>query len=111
VYTISEYLIARIPEISVLLATMIMVFVSDLIMGRLLLKRLREMGFISRTIIFVLYCLLVMPSLTVFGAMLIKSVALEPLKDWIILFLVVAFLLTGILLSLRYKMKVKLNGG
>lgn len=86
---------------------MFMIFVSDLIMGRLFLKRLRKMSFLSRTFAFVLFWLVAMPGLTILSAMLLKSVLLGPMKNWIIIDLAVAFLFTGILLCLKYNMKIK----
>jgi len=105
------YLIARIPEISFLLSSIFMLFASDVIMGRFLLRRLRKSHFLTRTLLFVLYGIMVLPAMTVGGAYLLRELVLKPFRDGIIVVLAVCFLIIGVLLSLRYnmKMKVKLN--
>jgi hypothetical protein len=107
----SDYLIARIPEISYFLSSALMIFTSDFIMGRLLIRRLRKMTFLVRTSLFLLYGLFVFPTLTVLGAFSLRDLVLDPFKEWIILVLVVSFFFIGILLSLRYNMKTKLKIG
>jgi hypothetical protein len=107
----SDYLIARIPEISYFLSSALMIFASDFIMGRVLIRRLRKLPFLTRTTFFLLYGLLVFPALTTLGAFSLRELVLNPFKEWIILVLAVAFIFIGILLSLRYNMKMKLKVG
>ena len=109
VHNISDYLIARIPEISYFLSSALMIFVSDYIAGRLLIRRLRKLTFLVRTSIFLLYGLLIYPALTALGALVLRESVLSPFKEWLILLLVVFFLFIGILLSLRYNMKIRLK--
>ena len=107
----SDYLIARIPEISYFLSSALMIFASDYIMGRLLIQRLRKMTFLVRTSLFLLYGLFVFPTLTALGAFSLRELVLDPFKEWIILVLVLSFIFIGILLSIRYNMKIKLKVG
>ena len=107
----SDYLIARIPEISYFLSSALMIFASDYIMGRLLIQRLRKMTFLVRTSLFLLYGLFVFPTLTALGAFSLRELVLNPFKEWIILVLVLSFIFIGILLSIRYNMKIKLKVG
>lgn len=78
-----------------------MLFGGDLIMERILLRRLKRLTLLSRTLVFVLYGSLALPGLTLAGAAILRAVVLEPLKDWIALVLTISFLLTGILLSFK----------
>jgi hypothetical protein len=105
----SDYLIARIPEISYFLSCALMILASDVIMGRFLIKRLRKQGFVSRTFLFLLYGLLILPAFTTLGALLLRELVLNPFKEWIILVLVISFLFIGVFLSLRYNMKIKMK--
>jgi len=107
--SVSDSLIARIPEISYLLSTIFMIFISDYIIGNLLIRRLKKMGFITRTFLFVFFGLLILPGLTTLGALLLRDLVLDPFKDWIILVLVICFFLIGVFLSIRYNMKIKLK--
>ena len=107
--SVSDHFIARIPEISYLLSAIFMIFVSDYIIGNLLIRRLKKMGFITRTLLFVFFSLLILPSLTVLGALLLRNLVLDPFKDWIILVLMICFFLIGIFLSLKYNMKMKVK--
>ena len=107
--SVSNQLIARIPEISYLLSSVLMLFASDYIMERLLIRRLRKVNFIARTFLFVLYGLLILPALTTIGALLLRVLALNPFKEWIILVLVICFFFVGVLLSIRYNIKMKLK--
>jgi FtsH-binding integral membrane protein len=107
--SVSDHLIARIPEISYLLSSTFMIFAGDYIVGNLLIRKLKKMDFITRTFLFVIVGLLIFPGLTTLGALLLRSLVLERFKDWIILVLMIAFLLVGVLLSLRYNMKIKLK--
>jgi len=107
--SVSDRLIARIPEISYLLSSIFMIFASDYIIGNLLIQRLKKMGFITRTFLFVFFGLLILPGLTALGALLLRNLVLDPFKDWIILVLVICFFLIGVFLSIRYNMKIKLK--
>jgi hypothetical protein len=106
--SISDHLVARIPEISYLLSSILMIFASDYIIGNLLIQKLRKMGFITRTGFFLLFGLLILPGLTAAGAFLLRDLVLDPFKEWIILVLVICFFLIGVFLSIRYNMKIKL---
>jgi len=107
--SVSDYLIARIPEISYLLSSTFMIFTGDYIIGNVLIRRLKKMDFVTRTFLFVIVGLLIFPGLTTIGAFLLRDLVLEHYKGWIILVLVIAFLFIGVLLSLRYNMKIKLK--
>ena len=105
--SISDHLVARIPEISYLLSAILMIFASDYIIGNLLIRELKKMGFITRTCLFLLFGLLILPGLTAVGAFLLRDLVLDPFKEWIILVLVICFFLIGVFLSIRYNMKIK----
>jgi hypothetical protein len=107
----SDYLIARIPETSYFLSSALMIFASDFIMGRLLIRRLRKLAFLARTSLFLLYGLFVFPTLTALGAFSLRELVLTPFREWIILVLIISFFFIGILLSIRYNMKIKLKVG
>ena len=107
--SISDYLIARIPEISYLLSSVLMIFASDYVMEHYFLRRLKKMDIVSRTFVFLLYGLLALPALTMLGALVLRVVALYPLQDWIIVVLLVSFFFIAILLSIRYNMKFRLR--
>ena len=67
------------------------------------------MGFFSRTILFILLGIILLPGLTTLGAFLIRDLVLEPYKDWIIVVLLICFFLIGLFFSIRYNMKIKLK--
>ncbi len=106
---VSNYLVGKIPEISYFLSSILMVFGSDYLMGRVLLRRLKKSNFLSRTVMFVLYSLLALPALTAAGAYLLREMILAPFKEQIALVMAVFFLFTGVLLSARYNMKMGLK--
>ncbi len=99
----SDYLIARIPEISYLISSAMMIFASDYLLRRFLIRRLKKQTFIARTSVFLFYGLLVFPVLTSAGAFVLRESALNPFKEWLILMLLVFFFVIGILLSFRYR--------
>ncbi len=103
----SNYLTARIPEISYLLSSVLMIFASDYIMERFLIRIMRKQNFIARTVLFLLYGLLVLPALIALGALLLRVLALDPFKENIIVVLAISFFLIGVILSIRYNMKMK----
>lgn len=105
----SAYLIAKIPEISFLLSTVIMFFISDYIMEYLLKKSLKKMSFVIRTIVFLLYGLFALPSLCTACAFLLQNALLYPNQKWIVLVLLACFLIVGILLSIRYNARFRLK--
>ena len=107
--SVSAYLIARIPEISFFLSTALMFFASDYIMEYFLKKSLRKMSFVTRTIIFLFYGLLVLPVLCTACALFLQNAVFYPYQKWIVLVLLASFLFVGILLSIRYNMKIKLK--
>jgi hypothetical protein len=107
--SIPVYLIDRIPEISFLLSTILIAFASDYIMEYFLKKSLRKMNFITRTIIFLFYGLIVLPALCTACALFLQNSILYPYQKWIVLVLLAFFLCVGILLSIKYSMKVNLK--
>jgi hypothetical protein len=107
--SVPAYLIAKIPEISFLLYTILIAFASDYIMEYFLKKSMKKMNFVTRTIIFLLYGLLVLPVLCTACALFLQNTVLYPYQKWIVLVLLASFLVVGILLSIRYNMKVKLK--
>jgi len=107
--SIPAYLVARIPEISVFLSTILMFFGSDYIMEYFLKKSLKKMNFLSRTIIFLLYALLVLPVLCTVCAVFLQNTLLYPCQSLIVVVLLASFLFIGMLLSIRYNMRVKLK--
>jgi hypothetical protein len=107
--SVSAYLVARIPEISFLLSTMILFFLGDYIMEYLLKSNLKKMSFILRTIVFLLYGLLILPALCTACAFFLQNAVLYPNQRSIVLVLLASFLIVGILLTVRYNMKLKLK--
>ncbi len=105
--SLPAYLIARIPEISFLLSTVLMFFASDYIMEYLLKKSLKKINFVSRTIIFLLYGLIILPALCTACALFLQNAILYPYQRWIVLVLLASFLFVGIMLSIRYNMKIR----
>jgi hypothetical protein len=107
--SIPAYLVARIPEMSFLLSTILMFFASDYIMEYFLKKSLKRMNFVTRTVIFSLYGLIALPALCTACALLLQNAVLYPYQKWIVAILIASFLLVGILLSIRYNMRLKLK--
>jgi hypothetical protein len=107
--SIPAYLITKIPEISFLLSTVLMFFVSDYIMEYFLKKGLKKMNFFTRTIIFLFYGLLVLPIICTACALFLQNSILYPYQRWIVPVLLACFLVVGMLLSIRYDMKVKVR--
>ena len=105
--SLSNPLIERIPEISYLVSTVLMIFASDFIAERMLIGYLRKMTFLSRTVVFLVWGLAVLPAATAGTAYLLRKFVLEPYSNWIILILLGIFLIIGVLLSLRYNLKMK----
>lgn len=103
------YLVEKIPEISFFLSTMLMFFVGDYIMEYFLKNNLKKMNFITRTIIFLLYALILLPALCTICAVFLQNTVLYPYQKWIVAVLLASFLFVGIMLSIRYSMKVKLK--
>ncbi len=108
-HSITDHLIARIPEISFILSSTFMIFAGDYLLGNVFVRSLKKMDFISRTLVFVVIGLILFPALTTLSAFILRELVLKPFEDWIILVLVITFLIVGILLSLRYNMKIRLK--
>jgi hypothetical protein len=70
---------------------------------------LKKMSFIIRTIIFLLYSLIILPVLSTACALFLQETVLYPYQKWIVPVLLASFLVIGILLSIRYSMKLKLK--
>jgi len=107
--SIPAYLVEKIPEISFLLSTIFMFFGSDYIMEYFLKKTLKKMSFVVRTIIFLLYALIVLPVICTAFALFLQNTILYPCQQWIVPVVLASFLCVGLLLSIRYSMKVKLK--
>ena len=105
----SDYLIERIPEISYFLSSALMLFISDFILEWFLVHRLRRLSFIARTGLFLFYGLFLFTPLTSFGASLLREMVLYPYEEWIVLLLIIFFSLFGVLLNIRYNMKMRLK--
>lgn len=108
--SLSSFLTSHIPETSYLLSSILMFFGSDMIMERALIRRMRRMPFLTRTLVFVFYGLVILPALTISGAYVLRTILLEPLSDWLPLTLTISFLVIGLLLSVRYNMKLRRRG-
>jgi hypothetical protein len=106
--SVPAYLVVKIPEISFLLSTVVIAFASDYIMEYFLKKGLKKMKFVTRTIIFLFYGLIILPALCTACALFLQNAVLYPYQRWIVPVLLAAFLFVGILLSIRYNMKFKL---
>jgi hypothetical protein len=104
--SLSAYLVAHISEISYFLATILMFFGGDFLMVRMV-RHMRKMAFLTRTLVFIICGIVMLPGLTIAGAYLLRKEVLEPLKDRLILTLAVCFIIVGLLLSFKYNMKLK----
>jgi hypothetical protein len=107
--SVPAYLIDKIPEISFFLSTILMFFGSDYIMEYFLKKSLKKMNFVTRTIIFLFYGLFALPALCTACAFFLQDAILYPYQNWIVPVLLASFLSVGILLSIRYNMKLRLK--
>jgi hypothetical protein len=107
--SVSDYLIERIPEMSFLLSSILMIFVSDYLFGHFLLRRLKKMAFITRTALFVLYGLVALPAMITLFATSLRVYLLEHFRNDILLVLAISFVLVGVLLSIRYNMRIRLK--
>lgn len=107
--SVPAYLVDKIPEISFLLSTVLISFGSDYIMENFLKKSLRKMNFLTRTSIFLLFGLLMLPVLCTACALFLQKTVLYPYQSWIVLVLLAFFLLFGILLSLKYNARISLK--
>ncbi len=84
-----------------------MIFAGDFVMEFILIGWLRELGFINRTVFFLLYALVALPALTTLGAYLLRIRVLDRYQGWILVELAISCLIVGVLLSARYNMKMK----
>jgi hypothetical protein len=107
--SVSDYLIERIPEMSFLLSSIVMIFVSDYLFSHFFLRRLKRMAFITRTALFVLYGLVVLPVMITLFATSLRVYLLEHFQNDILLVLIICFVLVGVLLSIRYNMRIRLR--
>lgn len=67
------------------------------------------MAFITRTALFVLYGLMVLPPMITLFATSLRVYLLEHFQNDILLVLVMSFVLVGVLLSIRYSMRIRLK--
>jgi hypothetical protein len=106
---VPAYLVNKIPEISFLLSTILMFFISDYIMEYFLKKGLKKMNFVTRTIIFLLYGLIILPVLCASFALFLQNTILYPYQKWIVTVMIASFLAVGVLISIRYNIKMGLK--
>ena len=107
--SLPAYLVEKIPEISFLLSTMLMFFIGDYMMEVIFKKALRKMTFIARTVLFLMYGLVLLPVLSTACAIFLQDSVLYPYKQWIIPLILASFVFIGILLSIRYNMDFKIR--
>lgn len=105
--SISRPLIDLIPEVSYLIATVLIIFASDFVAERVLIGYLKKMTFFTRTVVFLLWGLAALPAATAGLAFLLRRFILQPYSNWIILLLAGFFLLIAVLLNVRYNIKMK----
>lgn len=105
--SINQQLVQRIPEVSYLVASALMVFTSDFAAESFFKSKLKKMSFLSRTATFLLYGLLVLPAATAGVAALLRSLVLNPHQQWLIVILLGFFILIGVLLSWKYHVGTK----
>jgi peptidoglycan/LPS O-acetylase OafA/YrhL len=103
---VTEYLDSKITEISYTMATVLMLFAGDYLTEVLIIKNIRNRNLLARTGLFLGYTLLALPMLTVASARALESLVLEPLQGYLWILLLVFFLFSGVLLSLKYRMKL-----
>jgi hypothetical protein len=105
-HPITDFLVSRVTEISFAMATIVMLFAGDYLTDRFLIKRIRKRNVLIRTTVFLSYVLLALPLLTVFSARAMAALVLAPLGGYAWVLLAGFFLLSAVLLSLKYRMKM-----
>jgi hypothetical protein len=103
---ITDFLVSRVTEISFGMATILVLFSGDYLTDRFLIKRIRKRNVLIRTIVFLCYVLLALPLLTVFSARVLAALVLAPLGGYLWVLLAGFFMLSGVLVSLKYRMKI-----
>ena len=103
---ITEFLTSRVTEVSFGMATILMLFAGDYLTDRFLIKRIRKRNVMIRTTVFLSYVLLALPLVTVFSARVLATLVLEPLGGYLWALLAGFFLLSAVLLSVKYRMKM-----
>jgi hypothetical protein len=103
---ITDFLASRATEISFGMATILVLFAGDYLTNRFLIKRIRKLNVLIRTIVFLCYVLLALPLVTVFSARVLAVLVLAPLGGYAWALLAGFFLLSGVLFSLKYRMKM-----
>ena len=103
---ITDFLASRATEVSFAMATILVLFAGDYLTDRFLIKRIRKRNVIIRTTIFLCYVLLALPLVTVFSARALAALVLAPLGGYVWVLLAGFFLLSGVLFSLKYRMKM-----
>ncbi len=100
------FLDSRITEVSYTMASVLMLFAGDYMTDRFVIRRIRKRNILVRTVLFLAYVLLVLPLLTISTAQGLASLVLEPYRSQLWLILLGFFVLCGVLLSLKYRMKL-----
>jgi len=103
---IADFLTDRVTEISFAMATIMMLFAGDYLTDRFLIKRIRKRNVLIRTTVFLSYVLLALPLVTVLSARVLVALVLEPVGGYLWALLAGFFLVSAVLLSLKYRMKM-----
>jgi hypothetical protein len=103
---ITDFLASRVTEISFAMATIMTLFAGDYLTDRFLIKRIRKRNVLIRTTVFLCYVLLALPLLTVLSARALAILVLAPIGGYAWVLLAGFFLLSGVLFSLKYRMKM-----
>lgn len=103
---IADFLTDRVTELSFGMATIVMLFAGDYLTDKFLIKRIRKRNVVIRTTVFLSYVLLALPLVTVFSARMLAALVLEPVGGYLWALLAGFFLLSAVLLSLKYRMKM-----
>ena len=102
----TDFLASRVTEVSFAMATILVLFAGDYLTDTLLIKRIRNRNVMIRTTIFLCYVLLALPLMTVFSARVLAALVLAPLGGYAWVLLAGFFLLSAVLLSMKYRMKM-----
>jgi hypothetical protein len=103
---IADFLASRVTEISFAMATIMTLFAGDYLTDKFLIKRIRKRNVMIRTTVFLCYVLLALPVATVLSARVLAALVLAPLGGYAWVLLAGFFLLSGVLFSLKYRMKM-----
>lgn len=104
--SITLYLDSKVTEISYTMASVLMLFAGDYLTQRLVLPAIRRRNILVRTGLFFSYVLAGLPAMTVGFAQVMALLVLEPLRGYLWPLIIGFFLLSGTLLSLKYRIKL-----